>query len=43
MVGIDCANEECTNPLCDCDPCAVYKARPLCLLYNVEWRINSAK
>jgi len=21
MVGIDCANENCKNPLCNCDPC----------------------
>ena len=21
MVGIDCGNLECENPLCDCDPC----------------------
>lgn len=21
MVGIDCANEDCVNPLCQCDPC----------------------
>ena len=21
MAGIDCHNEECVNPLCDCDPC----------------------
>ena len=21
MAGPDCINEECKNPLCDCDPC----------------------
>ena len=21
MVGIDCGNTECENPLCTCDPC----------------------
>ena len=21
MTGIDCANENCMNPLCQCDPC----------------------
>ena len=21
MSGIDCFNEDCKNPLCDCDPC----------------------
>ena len=21
MAGIDCFNEDCKNPLCDCDPC----------------------
>ena len=21
MAGMDCVNEECKNPLCDCDPC----------------------
>ncbi len=21
MAGPDCVNEECKNPLCDCDPC----------------------
>ena len=21
MVGVDCGNTECENPLCTCDPC----------------------
>jgi hypothetical protein len=21
MAGMDCINEHCVNPLCDCDPC----------------------
>jgi hypothetical protein len=21
MIGIDCGNSECVNPLCDCDVC----------------------
>ena len=28
MAGIDCINEECKNPLCDCDPCDCTEETP---------------
>ena len=28
MAGIDCFNEECKNPLCDCDPCDCTEETP---------------
>ena len=28
MAGIDCMNEHCVNPLCDCDPCECTEEDP---------------
>jgi hypothetical protein len=38
MTGIDCANEECVNPLCDCDPCDCTEADPCvcCRMWDGE-------
>ena len=36
MVGIDCVNEQCTNPLCDCDPCLCTEQDPCacCVMWD---------
>lgn len=38
MAGIDCINEECKNPLCDCDPCDCSQENPCtcCLVWDGE-------
>ena len=38
MAGIDCINEECKNPLCDCDPCDCTEDDPCscCLVWDGE-------
>ena len=38
MAGIDCANLECKNPLCDCDPCNCTEEDPCacCLVWDGE-------
>jgi len=43
MVGIDCVNEDCTNPLCDCDPCLCTKQDPCacCIMWNGESIVQS--
>jgi len=28
MVGVDCNNLECANPLCTCDPCDCTEENP---------------
>ena len=28
MVGVDCNNEVCINPLCSCDPCECTQEKP---------------
>ena len=36
MAGIDCINEECANPLCDCDPCDCSEDDPCvcCMMWD---------
>lgn len=38
MTGIDCINDECKNPLCDCDPCDCSEENPCicCLQWDGE-------
>ena len=38
MAGMDCVNEECKNPLCDCDPCYCTEDDPCtcCLVWDGE-------
>jgi hypothetical protein len=38
MAGIDCINEECKNPLCDCDPCDCSEENPCtcCVVWDGE-------
>ena len=44
MVGIDCANLECTNPLCDCDPCMCTEEEPCpcCIMWDGESIVQSS-
>ena len=44
MVGIDCVNEECTNPLCDCDQCLCTEQDPCacCVMWDGGSILGSA-
>ena len=44
MVGIDCANLECKNPLCDCDPCMCTEKEPClcCHMWDGESIVQSS-
>ena len=44
MVGIDCANQECKNPLCDCDPCMCTEEEPCvcCHMWDGESIVQSS-
>ena len=44
MVGIDCANLECKNPLCDCDPCMCTEEEPClcCHMWDGESIVQSS-